>query len=962
MTTETIDIVVKQTGAKQVSKDIEQIGTSASKAESMVDKLSKMLKVIGAAAAAKQVLDYANAWGDFNNKVRTATKTASDFEKVQKGLVDAALQTGQSLQSVSEMYQTMSISATELGKSQEDMLRFTRLVSQELANSGVGAGQAKDALLQLSQALGSGTVRAQEFNSVLSGAPSLMKRIAENVDGAGGSIAKLREIMNSGGLKSTAVFDAILKSQKSIEEQAKRMPLTMSSAITNLQTRLTQFVGQMDESFGVTSTLAKGIQFIADHIKEIGAAATGVGAAIAVAFSPAIVAAFGAQVSRVWLLMRAHPLVAIASAIGGVIGYLSQFKEEIRIAGEGSATLGTLATTAFEKIKGAISSAASTVAEFGKTLWNSLSFGQLGEVVGGFIKKISGFFGNFFHGVGDGWFGVARGIARVLDSLTAGMKLAVDVITSFWGAMFSSILEAGKRAFNGIQSGVVGAANAAISAINKLTGSNIVEIKVKPFFDEKDFKNPIKAIQEAISRDHNSHTAENALVSVGNAANDTQKKIDALKNSAKDANAEIAKVKMPAQGNAANGGNVVMAGGVSDKNAELLRWLQEMQRAIDPINAAMKEFAERSRFAMDAVEDGTITLQQYNQIISHMTEQYRGALNPMGEMLAGLDREAEMIGKSREEREADNRVMQIVADLKAKGVVATEEETKAIHEQIKAMQEQAKIAQIVEEMKYESSAGRASNIADQIKALTQSGLQGQDFSDQVNRIYGFAQEDSFNRQLTQYQNYLSQLDQLKQQEIINEQQYSQIRLQIQQQENDLKLANASNYFGALSGLSTNSNRTLARIGKAAAISQATINMYQAASKAYAEGGIMGAVTSAQVMTQVVGLINQISSQNPRFMTGGSFTVGGSGGTDSQMVSFRASPGERVTVATPSQVRKGTSAVVDGDNGSSAQTATITPKIINVLDPGIVGDYLKTDEGEQIVMNIIQRNKSQLAEL
>ena len=534
---------------------------------------------------------------------------------------------------------------------------------------------------------------------MLSGAPSLMKRIAENVDGAGGSIAKLREIMNSGGLKSTAVFDAILKSQKSIEEQAKRMPLTMSSAITNLQTRLTQFVGQMDESFGVTSTLAKGIQFIADHIKEIGEAATGVGAAIAVAFSHAIVTAFGAQVSRVWLLMRAHPLVAIASAIGGVIGYLSQFKEEIRIAGEESATLGTFATTAFEKIKGAISSAASTVAEFGKTLWNSLSFGPLGEVVGGFIKKISGFFGNFFHGVGDGWFGVARGIARVLDSLTAGMKLAVDVITSFWGAMFSSILEAGKRAFNGIQSGVVGAANAAISAINKLTGSNIVEIKVKPFFDEKDFKNPIKAIQEAISRDHNSHTAENALVSVGNAANDTQKKIDALKNSAKDANAEIAKVKMPAQGNAANGGNVVMAGGVSDKNAELLRWLQEMQRAIDPINAAMKEFAERSRFAMDAVEDGTITLQQYNQIISHMTEQYRGALNPMGEMLAGLDREAEMIGKSREEREADNRVMQIVADLKAKGVVATEEETKAIHEQIKAMQEQAKIAQIVEEMK-----------------------------------------------------------------------------------------------------------------------------------------------------------------------------------------------------------------------------------------------------------------------
>lgn len=961
MTTENIDIVIKQTGAKQVSKDIDQIGTSAGKAESMVSKLNKMIAVVGIAGATKKILDYANAWGDFNNKVRSSTSTAAEFEKVQKGLVNAALQTGQSLQSVSDMYQTMSISAKELGKSQDEMLKFTRLVSQELANSGVSAGSAKDALLQLSQAMGSGTVRAQEFNSVLSGAPSLMKRIAENVDGANGSIAKLREIMNSGGLKSTAVFDAILKAQKGIEDQAKKMPLTMGSAFTNLQTQLTKFIGQMDESFGITGALAKGIQFIADHMRELAGVVTGVGAAIAVAFSPAIVAAFGAQVARVLLLIRANPFIALASAIGAAIGYLSQFKDEIRIAGEESATLGTLATTAFDKIKQSISSTISSVVEFGKKLWDSLSFGALGSVVSSFVKKISSYFANFFSGVGEGWTGFAVGIARVLDSVSTIMKRVVGTIWGFWGDLFKTIFEAGKRAFNAIGDGLVGAVNTAIAGINKLTGSNIAEVKFKWRADEGEFENIFDNMKKRMNAE-NEHLLEKWIRELIGDANKAQQVIDKLKQSADDASKATANIKMPKEGNAANGGNVVMAGGVSDKNAELLRWLQEMQRAIDPINAAMKEFAERSRFAMDAVEDGTITLQQYNQIISHMTEQYRGVLNPMGEMLAGLEREAEMIGKSREEREADNRVMQIVADLKAKGVVATEEETKAIHEQIKAMQEQAKIAQIVEEMKYESSAGRASNIADQIKALTQSGLQGQDFSDQVNRIYGFAQEDSFNRQLTQYQNYLSQLDQLKQQEIINEQQYSQIRLQIQQQENDLKLANASNYFGALSGLSTNSNRTLARIGKAAAISQATINMYQAASKAYAEGGIMGAVTSAQVMTQVVGLINQISSQNPRFMTGGSFTVGGSGGTDSQMVSFRASPGERVTVATPSQVRKGTSAVVDGDNGSGAQTATITPKIINVLDPGIVGDYLKTDEGEQIVMNIIQRNKSQLAEL
>lgn len=41
-----------------------------------------------------------------------------------------------------------------------------------------------------------------------------------------------------------------------------------------------------------------------------------------------------------------------------------------------------------------------------------------------------------------------------------------------------------------------------------------------------------------------------------------------------------------------------------------------------------------------------------------------------------------------------------------------------------------------------------------------------------------------------------------------------------------------------------------------------------------------------------------------FANGGSFNVGGSGGTDSQVVAFRATPGERVSVQTPGQVGMG----------------------------------------------------------
>lgn len=45
-----------------------------------------------------------------------------------------------------------------------------------------------------------------------------------------------------------------------------------------------------------------------------------------------------------------------------------------------------------------------------------------------------------------------------------------------------------------------------------------------------------------------------------------------------------------------------------------------------------------------------------------------------------------------------------------------------------------------------------------------------------------------------------------------------------------------------------------------------------------------------------------------FATGGSFIVGGSGGTDSQSVRFRATPGERVTVQTPAQQAGGSGSI------------------------------------------------------
>lgn len=87
---------------------------------------------------------------------------------------------------------------------------------------------------------------------------------------------------------------------------------------------------------------------------------------------------------------------------------------------------------------------------------------------------------------------------------------------------------------------------------------------------------------------------------------------------------------------------------------------------------------------------------------------------------------------------------------------------------------------------------------------------------------------------------------------------------------------------------------------------------------------------------------------PKFAKGGSFKVGGSGPVDSQLVAFRATPGERVDVRTPGQQRDMNPAVnVDG-----------RVRIVNAFDAvDFFSKALGESGGEKVILNWVRANPS-----
>jgi len=181
-------------------------------------------------------------------------------------------------------------------------------------------------------------------------------------------------------------------------------------------------------------------------------------------------------------------------------------------------------------------------------------------------------------------------------------------------------------------------------------------------------------------------------------------------------------------------------------------------------------------------------------------------------------------------------------------------------------------------------------------------------------------------------------------------------------------------------LQSSNNRKLAAIGKAAAITNAVINTYQSATAAYAAmasipyvGPALGAAAAAAAIAAGMANVAQIRSQQTGFMDGG-YT--GSiardevaGVVHGQEFVMDAATTSRLGVANLEALRSGAAQVQRNSDSAPTAPAANAPtdesggnvgsmtnlRIINTLDPEMVGDFLSSPEGEQVFVNTIRKN-------
>ena len=186
--------------------------------------------------------------------------------------------------------------------------------------SGTSTAETAGALLQLTQALGSGVLRGQELNSVLEQAPGLVVALTKEL---GVPVSTLRKLAEEGKITSDVVINALKRAGTEGAGQLEAALKGPAQSVKNLQNSFEDFqVALTNDVIPAVVELLKGITSILGAfnklpgpVKTITAVVLGLAAAF-VALAPAINAAIGLLGGlSLATLAAAAPWLALAAGI-----------------------------------------------------------------------------------------------------------------------------------------------------------------------------------------------------------------------------------------------------------------------------------------------------------------------------------------------------------------------------------------------------------------------------------------------------------------------------------------------------------------------------------------------------------------------------------------------------------------------------------------------------------------------
>ncbi len=380
--------------------------------------------LIGAYLSTDAIRKYADEWQSAVNKIAAAQGTRQNAGDRASQLTDIAIRSNSDLGATADLYSGLTRSTRDLNASQAQVLAVTETVNKAFAVGGQSASTQAGAIMQLNQALQSGKLSGDEFNSVAEGAPLIMQLVADKMGVARGELKKLA---SDGQITSKVFFEAMLEGGAAVEAQFATLVPTVSQSLNKLNAALTRYFGELATQYDLSGTVAAATQFVLDHLDTVVRAASVAGVAIAAAFSGGPIAA--------GVVAAGAALALFGDQIQPIAGDIATIGDYARVAFEYLMTAGPQAA---EALRGALQPAIETI---------------VGLLTGDMPAAASTFM---------------TAVVSSIDAVINAFQFAGDTISTAWNAAAGAAAEAMINAMNTVIAAVNRAVAVIVSNINSV--------------------------------------------------------------------------------------------------------------------------------------------------------------------------------------------------------------------------------------------------------------------------------------------------------------------------------------------------------------------------------------------------------------------------------------------------------------------------------------------------------------
>ncbi len=210
----------------------QEISQGASQASGLV----QMIKGAVAAYATMHTLTAAVNLSDQMTSTTARLNMMNDglqgIEELQNMIYLSAERSRGAYQATADAVSKLGLMAGDAFSSSGEIIAFMEQVNKQFTIAGTEAAGIEAAMLQLTQAMGSGVLRGEEYNSILEQAPNIIQAIADYMEVPKG---QLKDMAAEGEITADIVKAAMFAAADETNAKFESMPMTFEQIGTSLQ-------------------------------------------------------------------------------------------------------------------------------------------------------------------------------------------------------------------------------------------------------------------------------------------------------------------------------------------------------------------------------------------------------------------------------------------------------------------------------------------------------------------------------------------------------------------------------------------------------------------------------------------------------------------------------------------------------------------------------------------------------